>query len=146
MLKKFEQLKKEFKDLEKKLILPEVISNNEKLKEYSRRHGELSGPVRKYNEYLKFIDQFEQAKNLFEHEEGELKELAQEEMDNLSKEIEQLEKLLKTYLIPKDPDIEKDIIIEIRAGTGGEEAALFCAKLFRMYSLCRDQKLENRYI
>lgn len=77
---------------------------------------------------------------LYAEEEDQLKELAKEDMDDLSVKIEKLEKELRAYLIPEDPHARKDIIMEIRAGTGGEEAALFCAELFRMYSKYAENK------
>lgn len=140
MFEKFEGFKKEFKELEKKLILPEVINDNNLLSEYSRRYGELKEPVEKYERCLKLYDQLEQAQTLYNQEKGDMKELAKEEMDNLSGDIEGIKKELKAFLIPKDPDADKDIIMELRAGTGGEEAALFCAELFRMYSRFAEEK------
>ncbi|MFW6134016.1 MAG: peptide chain release factor 1, partial [Elusimicrobiota bacterium] len=109
------------------------INNSEKLKEYAKRHGELKEPVEKYERYLNLKHQIDQARSLFETEKGEMKDLAEKEIDDLNKKIDDIKKDLKQYLIPDDPDAKKDVIMEIRAGTGGEEAALFCSELFRMY-------------
>ncbi|MFC2091389.1 peptide chain release factor 1 [Elusimicrobiota bacterium] len=127
-------MKTEFEELQKKLTLPEVINNQEKLKEFSKRHGELLGPVKKYEEYIKLKDQYAQAEHIYKQEDKELRELAVEDMETLSQKINSIEKELRAYLVPEDPNAAKDVIMEIRAGTGGEEAALFCAQLFRMYS------------
>ncbi len=140
MFEKLEKYKIEFEELQKKLTITEVINDAEKLREYSHRHSELSEVVEKYSEYLKLKNQFNQAQTLYAEEEGELKELAKEDMDNLSGKIGELEKELKAYLVPADPDVQKDVIMEIRAGTGGEEAALFCSRLFRMYSRYTENK------
>ncbi|MGM0441732.1 MAG: peptide chain release factor 1 [Elusimicrobiota bacterium] len=130
---KFEDYVKEFKKLEKELTRPEVINNRKKFKEYSKRHGELRKPVEKYNRYKKLKDEYAQAESLYQSEKGEMKELAAREKEKLADKIENFEEDLKEYLLPQDPDGDKDVIIELRAGTGGDEAALFCAKLFRMY-------------
>ncbi|MBN2406838.1 MAG: peptide chain release factor 1 [Elusimicrobia bacterium] len=134
MLEKFQELEQEFNRLEKELSRPEIISNNAKFSEYAKRYGELKIPVEKYREYNRICDQYQQASSLYEQEEGELRDLAGEDMALLSGRMEKLREELKVYLIPKDPDSAKDIIMELRAGTGGEEAALFCAELFRMYT------------
>ncbi len=134
MFDKLDALKNELEDLERKLILPEVINDNAKLREYSRRHSELIEIVEKYREYIKLKDQYEQAETMYSQEKGDLKDLAMEDMETVSSIIVEIEKDLRTYLIPKDPDEDKSVIMEIRAGTGGEEAALFCSEMFRMYS------------
>lgn len=133
MFEKFEEYKKEYKELEKKLTLPEVINNQNKLKKYARRHGELKEILEEYDRYLKLKEELKQAQKLYEQESGEMQSLASEEIKTLKKKIKSLEKKLKFYLLPRDPDADKDVIMEIRAGTGGDEAALFCAKLYRMY-------------
>ncbi len=134
MFEKFEKLKKEYKEVEKKLTLPEIADNPSKIEELGRRYGELKEQVETYRKYLKLKKEYEQAKNLFEQEKADMKDLAAEEMEILSEKIEKTEKELKNYLLPKDPDENKDVIIEIRAGTGGDEAALFCYELYRMYA------------
>ncbi|MFH1415086.1 MAG: peptide chain release factor 1 [Elusimicrobiota bacterium] len=141
MFEKLQELKKEFEELEAKLTLPEVINNNERLKDFSKRHGELAEIVHLYNEYLILQDQYDQAESLYEQEDDvQFKELAEEDMDELSCRLSGIKKELKAFLIPKDPDSSKDIIMEIRAGTGGDEAALFCAELFRMYARYAENK------
>jgi len=134
MFEKLRELKKEYDELQEKLTLPEIIQNQDKLREYSKKHGELQLVVAKYEEYLKLEDQHTQARTLFENETGELKDLAEEELETLTASMDALKKDIKSLLLPKDPSDRKNIIMEIRAGTGGEEAALFCAELFRMYS------------
>ncbi|MFC2048649.1 peptide chain release factor 1 [Elusimicrobiota bacterium] len=134
MFEKLIEYKKELEMLQEKLTIPEVIKDNNLFSEYSKRYGELKEPVGKYEKYLILQDHIQQAKILFEQEEGEMKGLAGEEFNSLSEEKDKLEFELKAFLIPKDPDAEKDIIMELRAGTGGEEAALFCSELYRMYA------------
>jgi len=138
MFEKYNELKKEYRELERQLTLPEVIGDTAKLTKYSKRLGELREQVQKYDKYLELKEQLLQARSLFEQEKGDMKELAEEEITSLSEEITKIEGELREYLIPKDPDADKDIIMEIRAGTGGEEAALFCSVLFRMYSRFAD--------
>ena len=139
-LEKFEEIKKEYLDLERKLTLPEIISDPEKIKEYGKRHGELRPQVEDYDTFLELKDQYRQAESLYENEEGEMKELAETEMESLRQKISALEKRLNSYLVPRDPDAGKNVIVELRAGTGGEEAALFCAELHRMYTRFAETK------
>ncbi len=131
---KFEKLKTEYEKLEKKLSLPEIINDNNKLKEYGRRYSELQNPILKYKEYLSVQNHLLQAESLYNKEIGEMKELAFEEKERLLGKVEIIKKELDNYFKPKDTDSVKNVIMEIRAGTGGDEAALFCGNLFRMYS------------
>ncbi len=134
MIEKFQELKKEFKDVEKKLTLTEVISNPEKLKKYSQRHGELKEVVENYNKYLKLKEELSQARQMASEESGEMKNMALEESRVLKRKIKNLKEKLMGFLIPEDPDEKKDVLMEIRAAVGGDEAGLFCADLYRMYS------------
>ncbi len=134
MIEKFEELKKEFLTIEKKLTLPEVINNPEKLKEHSRRHSELKEVVGEYEKFLKLTKELTQAEQLAEEERGEMHDMAMEETQVLSKKVQKSRERLREYLIPSDPDRGKDIIMEIRAAVGGDEAGLFCSDLYRMYS------------
>ncbi len=140
MFEKFKEYKKEYKELEKKLTLPKVINNHNKLKKYARRHGKLKDILKDYDRYLKLKEELKQSQKLYEQESGQMKELAEKEVNILKGKITKLEKKLKSYLLPRDPDAEKDVIVEIRAGTGGEESALFCATLYRMYVKFADSK------
>lgn len=135
MDQKFIDVKKEFEQLNQDLASPEISSDPEKLKVTSQRFNELQDTVKKIDELEKVEKQFEEAKATIADETDEiLLSIAQEEVTGLEELKNNLEKDIKEELMPKDPDDNKNIIVEIRAGTGGDEAALFAADLFRMYS------------
>lgn len=136
----FEELKKEYLQIQQQLTLPEIILNPEKLKEYSIRHSELKVPLDKYEKFIALSEELEGAKSLFESESGDMKELAEEEILSLEKEINLIKRSLDVFLVPPDPDADKNVILELRAGTGGDEAGLFCADLFRMYMRFAENK------
>ncbi len=131
LLDKLENVEKRYHELEKLLSTPEVISDREKFQTYSKELGDLKELFEKSQEYKKTIKGIEDAKLL--SKEAEMKELAEAEMKELENRKQVLEKEIEILLLPKDPYDEKNIIMEIRAGTGGEEAALFAGDLLRMY-------------
>lgn len=126
------KLKQNFADLEKQLQDPKVINDQEKLKKVASEHAELIVIIEKINALEKAQTQLKQAQESLTS--NELKELAEEEISELEPKIAELEQEIKQELKPKDPRDKKNVIMEIRAGTGGEEAALFAGALFRMYS------------
>lgn len=129
------KLRKKYLDLEKNLQNPNLISNNAKYVKAAREYEELKLQIHDFNSLNKIIVNLEQTeKVLAEGTDRELSELAKEEIAKLNKEKTVLEKKIKISLIPKDPLDTKDIIVEIRAGAGGDEAGLFATELFRMYS------------
>lgn len=133
----FDQLKdveKRFLEIETILSDPKVIKNIEAYQKYSREHSELSKIVTPYRAYRKILKDIDESFDLLKSDDADLKELAKEEIARLNIEKENLEKELKMLLMPGDPNDSKNVILEIRAGTGGEEAALFAGDLFRMYS------------
>jgi len=136
MFDKLDSIEKRFKELDNILVQPEVISNPKKYKEISQLHAELSSIVEKYRTYKKVLESIEESKKILADakEDEELRQLAEEELRELGKTKEKLIDELKLLLIPKDPNDKKNVILEIRAGTGGEEAALFAQEIFRMYS------------
>ncbi len=138
MLAKLDSLEQKFIELEKELSAPDIFQDQEKYKKVSKAHAELEEIVTTYREYKKLTQQLEESQELLK--DPELKDLAEEEIKALKKELTALEERLKILLVPKDPLDEKNIILEIRAGTGGEEAALFAADLFRMYSRYAEKK------
>jgi len=141
MLDKLEEIKKQFESLTKELENPDIFKDQDRFKKVSKEHSELRPIVDKYKEYKKILTQIEENKDLLKTEKDEeLKELAKEELQELEEKKEELEQELKVMLIPKDPNDDKNIILEIRAGTGGEEASLFAADLFRMYSRYAERK------
>ena len=138
MFQKLEAVEKRFEELNEKISDPEIIAQNAEWQKLMKEHANLVDVVEKYREYKKAKNDFEEAKQMLV--DPELKELAEMEMDELREKIPQLEDELKILLIPKDPDDDKNIICEIRAGAGGEEAALFAGTLFRMYNMYAENK------
>jgi len=138
MFQKLEDVERRYEELNKKISDPEVIARQSEWAKLMKEHADIVDIVEKYREYKKAKADFEEAKTMLADK--DLKELAQMEMDELREKIPQLEEELKILLIPKDPDDDKNIICEIRAGAGGEEAALFAGTLFRMYSMYAEMK------
>ena len=134
MKEKLKQIIDRFNELESLLADPKIISDNDKLKETAKEHTHINIVIPKANRYLVLVNEIEENKLLLNSDDDELKSLAMEEILQMEKELIELEDELKILLIPQDPNDDKNTIIEIRAGTGGEEAALFAADLFRMYS------------
>ena len=135
MLEKLESVSEHFKELTDKLSNPAVISNQAEFQKVAIKRSELEPVVELYKEYKEKVDALNGAKEMLEVEEDpEMKEMAELEISELQPEVEKIEAQLKVLLIPKDKDDSKNTIVEIRAGTGGDEAALFAADLYRMYS------------
>ncbi len=140
MFAKLEALEQKFEDLEQELSNPEIYSNPEEYKRISKAHADLSEIVSAFREYKEIDAQIGDNKELMRDSEQDIRDLAQAELEELENRKEKLTERLKQLLTPKDPMDEKDILLEIRAGTGGEEAALFAADLFRMYSRYAESK------
>ena len=138
MFDNLNEIEKEYEELTKKISDPAEIADQENWKKMMKKQSDLEPIVNKYREYKKAEADLEEAKSLAK--DPELKELAEEEMLDAKNKLPKLEEELKVLLIPKDPDDEKNVICEIRAGAGGEEAALFAGTLFRMYSMYCDRK------
>lgn len=135
MLEKLASLEEKYEELGNLIGDPEVIADLARWQQYVKAHADLTGLVTAYREYKKITREIQEAKTLLEEEDdSELCEMAQTELDELAEKRDSLEQRLKVLLLPQDPNDEKNVILEIRAGTGGEEAALFAADLFRMYS------------
>ena len=135
MFEKLKDIENRYAEVEQALGDPAQISNQQRLMELSKTHAELSPIVSAYQEYQQLESAVEETHLLIESEtDAEMVALAQEELDSLTVKQEELTEELKLLLIPKDPNDEKNVIIEIRAGTGGEEASLFASELFRMYN------------
>ncbi|MCX6765591.1 MAG: peptide chain release factor 1 [Candidatus Moranbacteria bacterium] len=135
MKNQIEELKKEYQQIQEKLGLPEIISDSRKMAELGKRQAELAEIVRVAEELEKIEKVMkENAKIINSDEDPELKQMAMEENMKLSRKKEALEKELEKLLVLKNPNDSKNIIVEIRAGAGGDESALFAADLFRMYS------------
>ena len=138
MFDNLDAVEKNYEELTKKISDPEVISNQNEWRKMMKEQSDLEPIVQKYREYKNVQKELEEAKEMLNDK--ELKELAEEEMLAAKEKLPVLEEELKMLLIPKDPDDEKNVICEIRAGAGGDEAALFAGTLFRMYSMYCDRK------
>jgi len=139
--KKLKGLETRFRDIEDELSKPETMSNQNKFRELSREHSQLSPVIAKYAEYKKCRTELADSSELVKEEtDPEMKEMLQSEIEGLEEKNAELEDELMIMLLPKDPNSGKDIIMEIRAGTGGDEAALFAADLFRMYTRYAETK------
>lgn len=135
MLEKLTSIEKRYDEIESMLADSATMNNYEKVVELSKERSLIEDIVKESRRYREKQQQLEDARQLFYHEEdNDLREMAREEVNALEAEIEALEQQLKLMLLPKDPRDAKNVIVEIRAGTGGEEAALFAADLFRMYT------------
>ncbi len=131
----YEDIKKKFNELEKQLSSPEITKDAQKLKIVSREHAELKDLIGLIFELEKNEEQVKQNKDILKNEtDEELKDMAEEEIANLKPKIDELTNKIKQELHPANPNDKKNVIIEIRAGTGGDESALFAASLFRAYS------------
>lgn len=134
MFAKLEGLEKKYMELEKSLSDPDVYSDQDQFRKLSKAHADLKDVVELFRKYRSIKTQIEENRQLLHDPDPDIKAMAQEELHELEEELPKIEYQLKVQLIPKDPLDEKNTILEIRAGTGGEEAALFAADLFRMYS------------
>ena len=123
-----------FHEVEKLLGDPETIKDQVNYQKYVREHAELNKIVTAYREYRKVKGDIKESQELMQEGDAEIRELAREELAQLIETEQALEQELRMLLLPKDPNDDKNVVLEIRAGTGGEEAALFAADLFRMYS------------
>jgi peptide chain release factor 1 len=132
---KLDQLDSRYQEMTHQLSSPEVVNDSARLQKLAKQHAELEEIVSKHRQYKQLEKDLAGAHQMFvEAEDAEMKQLAHEEEKHLQEKKEMLERELKLLLLPKDPNDEKSVILEIRAGTGGDEAALFAADLFRMYS------------
>ena len=138
MFEKLENVEKRYEELTKLISDPEVISNHEEWQKLMKEHASIEDVVLKFREYKKVKQAMEEAEELLH--DPEMKELAEIEYYEKKEALPKLEEELKFLLIPKDPDDDKNIMCEIRAGAGGEEAALFAGTLFRMYSMYAEKK------
>lgn len=133
MLEKLKTIEDRYEELTNLLMDQAVFSKPSELLKYSKEQAELQPLVEKIREYRKLLSDIEGAEEILKGGDGDLRKLAQEELDEIREKKPEIEEELKIMLLPKDPRDEKNVILEIRAGTGGEEAALFAANLFRMY-------------
>jgi peptide chain release factor 1 len=131
---KLDDLEKRFESLTERMADPVVISDAAEYRKVTKAHSELSEVVAKYREWKRADDALSQARPMLNEEDPELRAMAQEEVAHLEPELTDIEEQLKILLLPQDPNDAKNVVLEIRAGTGGDEATLFAAEIFRMYS------------
>jgi len=139
----YEQLKgveQRFSELEKILSDPKTFQDQQVYRKYSREHADLSKVVTVFRAYEQILKELNDSKELLEDGDPEIKKMARDEIDALTLRKSRLESELKQLLVPKDPNDGKNVIVEIRAGTGGEEACLFVSDLFKMYSKYAENK------
>jgi len=135
MFAKLDNLERRFEELNALLASPETAGNPKRLRDLAREHSDLQETVRKYHEYKAVAKSVVDDRELVnETKDRELREMAQAELEELEPKLKQLEEELKLLLVPKDPNDAKNVIVEIRAGAGGDEAGLFAGDLFRMYT------------
>lgn len=134
MFEKLDSLEKQYVDYEKQLAEPDIFEDQEKYRKIAKAHADLDDIVSLYRKYKSATQQIEDNKALMHDGDPEIKKMAEEENALLHEELPKIEQELRIKLLPSDPLDEKNIVLEIRAGTGGEEAALFAGDLFRMYS------------
>lgn len=133
LTEKLENIEKKYNELSGLISDPAVIDDTKTWQKYVKEHSDLMPIVERFAELKNAKQELEGAKEILESSEGEMKDLAMMEVEELESSIENLEEEIKILLIPKDPNDEKDVIVEIRAGAGGDEAGLFAAELMRMY-------------
>ncbi len=141
MIQKLDGIKIKYDELSKMISDPEIINDNKRWQKLVKEHSDLAPIVEKYSEYKQILEEKAGAKDIIaEATDPEMKELAQMEYDELSEREEKISEEIKILLLPKDPNDDKNVIVEIRAGAGGDEAGLFAAELLKMYMRYADRK------
>lgn len=136
MLDKLDSVKQKYEDLGQIISDPEVVNDQNRWRKLVKEHASLEPIITKYKEYNSVKEDYDEAREIIQDRgaDEELKEMAKDEIKELEEKKEALEEELKMMLIPKDPNDDKNVIVEVRAGAGGDEAAIFAGDLFRMYS------------
>ncbi|WP_158736994.1 peptide chain release factor 1 [Alteribacillus sp. YIM 98480] len=135
MLDRLQAVENRYDELNELLSDPEVINNSKKLREYSKEQSDIAETVQTYRTYKEVTSQLDDAKSMLEESmDDEMEEMVKLEIEELSDKKEKLEEELKVLLLPKDPNDDKNVIVEVRGAAGGDEAALFAGDLYKMYS------------
>ena len=141
MLEKLDDLKNKYIELSEKISDPEILSDSQKLQRLMKEQAQLEPIVTKYNEYMEVFNQLNDSKEMLKEKlDEDFKEMVKEEVKELTAREEELMQEIKILLLPKDPNDDKDVIVEIRAGVGGDEAGLFAGDLLRMYLRYAERK------
>ncbi len=133
MFDRLEQLEERYKDLEKDLADPAIISDQQRFQKSAKQHRDMEAVIERYREYKQVQAGIADAKAMLNESDADLRAMAQEELTALEGRLPEIEEQLKIMLLPKDPNDEKNVVLEIRAATGGDEASLFASEVFRMY-------------
>ena len=134
MLEKLKEVQARYDEISKEIANPEIVNNQEKFLALTNEHSDLQPIVEKSKEYIELVEKIKEDREILEGNDPELIELVNMELDDLLEREEKMQEELKFMLLPKDPNDNKNAIIELRAGTGGDEAALFAADLYRLYT------------
>ncbi|WP_163099557.1 peptide chain release factor 1 [Peribacillus alkalitolerans] len=135
MIDRLQSVEDRYERLNELLSDPEIVNDPKKLREYSKEQSTIQETVHVYREYKEFREQLQEAKSMLEEKlDAEMREMVKQEISELEESMEELEAKLKVLLLPKDPNDDKNVIMEIRGAAGGDEAALFAGSLYRMYS------------
>jgi len=137
---RLDDIEARFEELTRQMADPSVIGDTDRYRKVTKEQSDLTDVVNKYREYKHSRHNYDEARQMVEDSDPELRGMAQEEIARLEPELARIEDELKVLLLPKDPLDEKNIVLEIRAGTGGDEATLFAAEIFRMYSRYAETK------
>ena len=140
MFAKLESIEKKYEELEKELASPDVFNDQDHYRKLTKAHADLGEVVKVFREYRSLESDLRDNEEMLHDDDADIRDMAKAEIDEIKPRLPELEEQLKVLLLPKDPLDDKNIILEIRAGTGGEEAALFAADLFRMYSRYAETK------
>src|SRR6266568_1071023 len=132
--KQLDQIELRFEELSQQLAGPDIMSDGDRYRKIAKAHSDLSEMVAKYREWKRIEDDLQQARHMLADADPEMKQMAADEVARLEPLKQPIEDELKILLLPKDPHDDKNVVLEIRAGTGGDEATLFAAEIFRMYS------------
>ena len=139
MFERLEQLETRYEELGRELGDPTLVSDQKKFQSVAKQHRDLEPTVEKYRQYRDLTKAIAEAKAMLLESDTEMRTMAQEELATLEPKQAQAEEELKVLLLPKDPNDDKNIVIELRAGTGGDEASLFVAEMLRMYLRVAEQ-------
>jgi len=139
MLDRLEQMEQRYNELQAQFALPEVINDHEKYQKTAKALREIEEPVEKYRALKQAQQGLADAKAMLDEQDPDLRAMAAEEIAGLEPRAVELEEQLRILLLPRDPNDDKNVILELRAGTGGDEASLFCAEVFRMYTRFAEQ-------
>jgi len=140
LLNKYDSIKEKFMYLEEQLSNPEIASDIDKFKKINKEYKELKSLLIVFDEYKNVMDNIQNSKAMLKDDDPDMREMAKMELDELDGKDKEFEEKLKMMLIPKDPDDDKNIIFEIRAGTGGDEASIFAGDLYKMYTKYFEQQ------